>query len=46
VIANVFVDIENEEKPRGIQFKVAVSSIGDVTNFGMAYQYRPKVKFK
>jgi hypothetical protein len=40
------VDIENNEKPRGIQFKVSVTSIQDVTNFGMAYQFRPKIKFK
>jgi hypothetical protein len=45
-IANLFVDIENNEKPRGIQFKVSVTSIQDVTNFGMAYQFRPKIKFK
>jgi len=44
-IANLFQDIENTEKPRGIQFKVEVNEIYDVTNFGLAYKYQVKEKF-
>ncbi len=45
-LGTIFTDIENTEKPRGIQFKVSVSSIPDVLLYSMAYQYRVKTKFK
>jgi len=45
-IANIFIDIENAEKPRGIQFRVKINEIKDVTNFGMAYKYQVKQNFK
>lgn len=45
-LGTIFTDIENTEKPRGIQFKVSVSSVDDVTLYSMAYQYRVKTKFK
>lgn len=44
-LGTIFTDIENTEKPRGIQFKVSVSSIPDVLLYSMAYQYRVKTKF-
>ena len=41
-----FIDIENEEKPRGVQFKITTNSINDVIFFGLAYSFRPKPRFK
>jgi hypothetical protein len=46
VLGTIFADIENAEKPRGIQFKISWSEINDVTLLGMAYQYKEKKKFK
>jgi hypothetical protein len=46
VSGNVFADIENVERPRGIQFKISWSQINDVTILGLAYQFKPKSKFK
>lgn len=46
VSGEVFADIENVEKPRGIQFKISWEQINDVTITDMAYQYKPKQKFK
>lgn len=45
-IGAIFTDIENTEKPRGIQFKVSCSSIEDIVLYSMALQYRVKTKFK
>lgn len=45
-LANLFLDIENTEKPRGIQFKVQVNETREVTIFGMAYKLAKKSKFK
>ena len=41
-----FMDIENNEKPRGIQFKITTSSINDIIFLGLAYSFRPKPRFK
>jgi len=46
-INNLFVDLENTEKPRGIQFKIATNEIKDVIIFGLAYKFQIKSgKFK
>lgn len=45
-IGRGFIDINNSEKPRGIQFKISTSSINDVIFIGFAYSFRPKAKFK
>lgn len=45
-LGNIFIDIENEEKPRGIQFKISTNEINDVTIYSSAYQMRVKQKFK
>jgi len=45
-LGNVFIDIENSDKPNGIQFKVSWSQVSDVQLYGMAYQFRMKPKFK
>ena len=41
-----FLDINNPEKPRGIQFKISVSTIQDITILNMAYSLLVKPKFK
>lgn len=41
-----FIDIENAEKPRGIQFKIATNSINDVKIFSLSYNFIVKPKFK
>jgi len=41
-----FMDIENTEKPRGIQFKITTSRINDIIFLGLAYSFRPKPRFK
>ena len=38
--------LENEEQPRGTQFKVSWSQVSDVTLLGLAYEYTSKNKFK
>jgi len=45
-IGRDFVDIENAEKPRGIQFKITTSSINDIIFYGFAFSFRSKLKFK
>jgi len=45
-IGQLFTDIENTEKPRGIQFKISSNQVNDVTLLGLAYQFRVKNKFK
>lgn len=45
-IGRGFIDIENSEKPRGVQFKISIDSINDVIFFGLAYSYKVKPKFK
>jgi hypothetical protein len=46
ILGDSFIDIENSDKPKGIQFKISWSSINDVTIYGLAYNFRPKQKFK
>ena len=46
-IANLFLDLENTEKPRGVQFKVQTNETKDIINFGLAYKFQVKSgKFK
>ena len=45
-LGNVFIDIENTERPKGIQFKASWNQATDVQQYGMAFQYRLKPKFK
>lgn len=42
----VFVDINNPEKPRGIQFKISLSTTKDLSILSMAFSFLPKLKFK
>jgi hypothetical protein len=42
----IFHAIENEEKPRGIQFRVSTNEVDDVQIFEMSYIYRLRPKFK
>jgi hypothetical protein len=44
--ANDFIDIENTDRPRGIQFKISSNQINDVTILGLAFQYIAKPKFR
>lgn len=41
-----FIDIENEENPRGIQFRIRTNQVNDATVLGLAFSYRVKQRFK
>jgi len=44
--ADDFIDIENSDRPRGIQFKISSNQINDITILGLAYQFVVKPKFR
>lgn len=45
-LGNFTVDLEQPNEPRGIQFKVEVSSVLPVRLYGMAYKYQIRPKFR
>lgn len=45
-ISREYIDIENEEKPRGVQFKIEYTSVTDITLLSIAYTFKAKSKFK
>lgn len=43
---SIFHAIENEEKPRGIQFRISTNEVADVQIYESSYIYRLRPKFK
>lgn len=45
-LESIFIDMNNPEKPRGIQFKFETTTIKDISILSMAFSYMLKGKFK